>query len=172
MFDFLLKKTLDLLYVIDVVFVEVEVDIVGAWFALFLVYLQQQLLFIIKALLPALDRLLLLALPMLLIHSLIQLKHSLVLVPLILHLTVAHCDLFLEFLVYNFGRLWLLELALDLVLNVLVLLLHAVFVTVDDRQSFLLTFALLCDTLGCQGAHFFWLGVSALLLEYFVLALH
>ena len=104
-FDFLLKKTLDLLYVIDVVFVEVEVDIVGAWFALFLVYLQQQLLFIIKALLPALDRLLLLALPMLLIHSLIQLKHSLVLVPLILHLTVAHCDLFLEFLVYNLGRL-------------------------------------------------------------------
>ena len=114
--DLLRQKVLDLLYVYNVVFVDIEVLLVWALVQPFLFDLFKQVALVVKSLLLFLPLQSVLVVPVLLVRLLVKLELSLVLQALELRLVLSLHDLRLELILDHLRGLRLLDLASHVIL--------------------------------------------------------
>ena len=114
--DLLRQKVLDLLDVYNVIFVDIEVLLVGALVQPFLFDLLQQVALVVEPLLLFLLLQSVLVVPVLLVRLLVELELSLVLQALELRLVLSLHDLRLELVLDHLRGLRLLDLASHVIL--------------------------------------------------------
>ena len=169
--DLLRQKVLDLLYVYNVVFVDIEVLLVWALVQPFLFDLFKQVALVVKSLLLFLPLQSVLVVPVLLVRLLVKLELSLVLQALELRLVLSLHDLRLELILDHLRGLRLLDLAFHVILQMLLLIFKLLLVQVDQSELFLFMLTSPADTLGCQRCLLFIVKVLLLLLKNLLAAL-